>query len=105
MPVAIFFIAITAIGLPIAVILACLYVALLFVGGMASTAVLASWMVEKFMGGLEKAQRWKIVLAVLLVAFLFAVINGIDYIAVFFAMGALMSFKMGLAKKMMQSIE
>lgn len=104
MPIVIFFIALSVIGLPIAAILACLYGALLFVGGMASTAVLASWMVEKFMGGLEKAQRWKIILAVLLVAFLFAVISGVDYIAVFFAMGALMSFKMGLAKKMMQSI-
>lgn len=104
-PIVIFFIALTVIGLPIARILASLYVALLFVGGMASSAVLASWMIENFMGGLEKAQRWKIIVTVLVIAFLFAVISGVDIIAVFFAMGALISYKMSLMKKMMESIE
>ncbi len=103
-PIIIFIIALSVLGLPIAGILACMYGALLLVSGLSSTAVLASWMIEKFMGGLEKAQRWKIVLVVLLVAFLFAVISGVDFIAIFFAMGALISHKSKIAKKMIEEI-
>lgn len=98
-PIATILLLITIVGAPIAGIIALLYIVLLLSSAIVSTAVLSAWFIEKVWGGLEKAARWKVILSVLVISFLFAIITGVDYIAIFFAMGALFIFKTNLCKK------
>lgn len=103
-PLVILFLIVTVVGLPIAGIIGLLYIVLLLLSWLASSAIIAWWFIQRFWGGLEKASRWKIVLVAIVVAFLFAVIAGIDWIAVFFAMGAASLFKYAISKKALASL-
>lgn len=104
-PVAILVLLITILGAPIAWIVALLYAALWIMSWFVSVAIISSWIVDTFRGGLKEAEWWKILLVVVVVAFLFAIISGFDFIAVLFAIWALTLYKAKLAEDILDSLE
>lgn len=105
MPIAIILFLITIIGIPLAIILMLLFAIILILGSVIGTSVFSAWIIEKWWGGLEYAAWWKILLIVTIISFLFAIITGVDIIAVAFALGAVILYKTTLAKKMLSEID
>ena len=103
-PFAILTLIITFLGIPLAWILALLYIALLIMWVIVSSAIFSSWFIDNFRGGIENTTWWKILLTVIVVSFFFTIINSIDIIAVFFAIGALALYKIKSTKKTLKSL-
>ncbi|HPC34463.1 MAG TPA: hypothetical protein PLP73_02280 [Candidatus Absconditabacterales bacterium] len=103
-PFAILILLITVLGIPLAGILSLLYIILWIMGGFMSSAILSSWFIDSFRGGIKNATGWKILLTVIVVSFLFTIISGIDMIAIFFAIGALVLYKINFTKKTLKSL-
>ena len=103
-PFAILILLITILGIPLAWILSLLYIILWIMWGFVSSAILSSWFIDSFRGGIKNAAWWKILLTVIVVSFLFTIISGIDMIAIFFAIWALVLYKINFTKKTLKSL-
>ncbi len=103
-PFAILILLITVLGIPLAWILSLLYIILWIMWGFVSSAILSSWFIDSFRGGIKNAAWWKILLTVIVVSFLFTIISGIDMIVIFFAIWALVLYKINFTKKTLKSL-
>ncbi|MEF2175039.1 MAG: hypothetical protein V3575_01100 [Candidatus Absconditabacteria bacterium] len=103
-PFAIIISFITVVGRPIGIILILGYIALFILGEIIGVTVFSSLVISNLQKK-GQVQLWKKLLIVLGFAVLFGLINGIDIIAIFFAVGAIMAVKFNVVKQGLNNIE